>query len=79
MSVGSFPADIRFCFPLGRLLAAPAMPWVNEHRLVNATAAQHSDVVIGQYTYDGLGRRTKRVGTKSGQLDGTELYYYDKH
>ena len=46
------------------------------HRLVTAVSAEDDDITIGTYTYDGRGRRIKKVVTNSGQLDGTELYFY---
>jgi RHS repeat-associated protein len=33
--------------------------------------------VIGEYLYDALGRRVKKVITNSGHLNGTTLFYYD--
>ena len=43
------------------------------HRLVKAQASADSDVTVGTYAYDALGRRIKKVVTDSGDLDGTEL------
>ena len=48
------------------------------HRLVTAVSAEDTDITIGTYTYDGLGRRIKKVVTNAGDLDGTELYFYGK-
>ena len=48
------------------------------HRLVTAVSAEDDDITVGTYTYDGLGRRIKKVVTNAGDLDGTELYFYGK-
>lgn len=42
---------------------------------VRVAESEDSDVTIGTYAYDGLGRRIKRVVTNSGDPDGTELYF----
>ncbi|MCG3131416.1 MAG: hypothetical protein FLDDKLPJ_02208 [Phycisphaerae bacterium] len=46
------------------------------NRLVKVTRKQDTDIVIQTAEYDGLGRRTQKVVTKSGELDGTFVYYY---
>ena len=48
------------------------------HRLVTAVSAEDDDITVGTYTYDALARRIRKVVTNSGQLDGTELYFYGK-
>ena len=48
------------------------------HRLVTAVSAEDTDITIGTYAYDALGRRIKKVVTNAGDLDGTELYFYGK-
>ncbi|MCC7292442.1 MAG: hypothetical protein IT449_10330 [Phycisphaerales bacterium] len=46
------------------------------NRLVKVTRKQDTDIVIQTAEYDGLGRRVSKVVTKSGDLDGTYVYYY---
>lgn len=46
------------------------------NRLVKVTRKQDTDIVIQTAEYDGLGRRVSKVVTKSGDLDGTFVYYY---
>ena len=47
------------------------------NRLVKVTRKNDS-AVVGQYTYDSLGRRVKKVvDDVSDTLDGTTLFYYD--
>jgi len=41
------------------------------------TAREDADLQIAAYSYDGLGRRVKKVVTNSGNLDGTVLYFHD--
>ncbi len=36
-----------------------------------------ADVTIQTAEFDGLGRRIKKVVTKSGEYEKTEVYYYD--
>jgi RHS repeat-associated protein len=49
------------------------------HRLVEVTASEDTDVTVATYSYDGKGRRIKKVVQNSGDLDGTELLYYNGH
>jgi len=46
------------------------------NRLVKVTRKQDTDIVIQTAEYDGLGRRVQKVVTKSGELDGSFVYYY---
>ncbi len=46
------------------------------NRLVKVTRKQDTDIVIQAAEYDGIGRRVQKVVTKSGELDGTFVYYY---
>ena len=46
------------------------------NRLVKVTRKQDTDIMIQTAEYDGLGRRVSKVVTKSGDLDGTYVYYY---
>ncbi|MCO6439103.1 MAG: hypothetical protein J5J06_18575, partial [Phycisphaerae bacterium] len=46
------------------------------NRLVKVRAKQ-DDVTIQTAHYDGTGRRIKKVVSNRGDLDATELYYYD--
>ncbi|MCK6466501.1 MAG: hypothetical protein L6Q93_16885, partial [Phycisphaerae bacterium] len=46
------------------------------NRLVKVTRKQDTDIVIQAAEYDGIGRRVQKVVTKSGDLDGTFVYYY---
>ncbi|MCG3132440.1 MAG: hypothetical protein FLDDKLPJ_03290 [Phycisphaerae bacterium] len=46
------------------------------NRLVKVTRKQDTDIVIQTAEYDGLGRRTQKVVTKSGELDGTFVCSY---
>ncbi|MCO6439168.1 MAG: hypothetical protein J5J06_18920 [Phycisphaerae bacterium] len=46
------------------------------NRLVKVRA-KHDDVTIQTAAYDGTERRIKKVVSKRGDLDATEVYYYD--
>ncbi|MCK6466527.1 MAG: hypothetical protein L6Q93_17040, partial [Phycisphaerae bacterium] len=46
------------------------------NRLVKVTRKQDTDIVIQEASYYGDGRRAEKVVTKSGDLDGTFVYYY---
>ena len=46
------------------------------NRLVKVTRKQDTDIVIQEASYYGDGRRAEKVVTKSGNLDGTFVYYY---
>ena len=47
------------------------------NRLVKVTAREDSGVTIHTASYDGRGRRIKKVVTNTGQHDGTVVFYYD--
>jgi len=50
-------------------------PW-NRLVQVKRKSADGSDQVVATYTYDGLGRRIKKVVTNSGDRGRTEYFYY---
>jgi len=39
-------------------------------------SSEDADVVFQTASFDGLGRRIKKIVTNSGDLDGTTVYYY---
>jgi len=45
---------------------------------VQRKAAAGDPQTIAAYTYDGLGRRIKKVVTNSGDRNGTQWFYYDR-
>jgi len=45
---------------------------------VQRKAAAGDPQTIAAYTYDGLGRRIKKVVSNSGDRDGTQWFYYDR-
>ena len=47
------------------------------NRLVKVTSRVDSGVTIQTASYDGRGRRLKKVVTNTGQHDGTVVFYYD--
>jgi len=49
------------------------------NRLVEVRSSEDADVVFQTASFDGLGRRIKKVVTNSGDLDGTTVYYYRGH
>jgi len=46
------------------------------NRLVEVRSSEDADVVFQTASFDGLGRRIKKVVTNSGDLDGTTVFYY---
>jgi len=48
------------------------------NRLVEVRRSGGSQNLIAACTYDGLGRRIKKVVSNSGDRDGTQWFYYDR-